>query len=67
MNESVVSSFFEFRSPESEVVPDQLHDGGGILVLFLFDLVDVGNGIVEGFLGELAGNAWVVLDFVEED
>lgn len=58
--------FLEFGSPESKVVPDELHDGGGVLVLVLLDLVDVSNGIVKGLLGELAGFGGVVLDFVVE-
>ena len=60
-------SFFEFGSPESEVVSDELHDCCGVFVLVLFDLVDIGDGIVEGLLGELAGDSWVVFDFVVED
>lgn len=51
----VISFFFKFRSPESQVVSDELHNGGGILVLVFFDLIDVGNGIVEGLLGKLTG------------
>ena len=35
-------------------------------MLFL-DLVDIGNGIIESFLGKLAGLCWVILDFVVED
>ena len=63
----VISFFFKFRSPESQVVSDELHDGSGILVLLLFDLVDIGDGFVKGRLGQLASSARVVLDFVVED
>jgi hypothetical protein len=63
----VVSIFLEFWSPESQVVSDQLHDRGGILVLIFFDLIDVSNRIIKGLLGNLAGFARVILDFVEEN
>jgi len=53
---SLVFSFFlKLGSPEGQVVSDELHDGGGILVLVLLDLVNVSDGIVEGLLSELAG------------
>lgn len=58
---------FKLGSPEGQIVSDQLHDGGGILVLFFLDLVNVGNGLIEGFLGKLAGSAGVVLNFVVEN
>ena len=64
---SLVAIFFELGGPESEVVPDELHDSGGILVLVLLDLIDVSNGIVEGLLGQLAGFAGVVLDLIVEN
>ena len=52
---SLVLLFLELGGPESKVVSDQLHDGGGILVLVFLDLINVGNGVIEGLLGELAG------------
>ena len=51
----VLSLLLKFRGPESQVVPDELHDSGGILVLVFFDLVNVSNGVIEGLLGKLAG------------
>lgn len=43
-----ISSFiFKFRGPEGEVISDQLHDGGGILVLIFLDGLDVSNGVIE--------------------
>ena len=56
----------EFTGPESEVVPDQLHDGGGVLVLVLFDVLDVGDGVIESAFGEVACLGRVVQDFVVE-
>ena len=50
----IITVFFKLGGPESKVVSDQLHNCGGILVLLLFDLVDVGNRIVKSLLGELA-------------
>lgn len=64
--ESIISSFLELRSPEGKVIPDELHDGGGILVLLLFDLINVSDGIVEGFLGKLASLSWIILDLIVE-
>jgi len=62
-----VFSLFEFWSPEGKVVSDQLHDGSGIFVLILFDLVNISNGIIEGLLGKLTGLAWVVFNFIVEN
>jgi hypothetical protein len=58
--------FFLFGSPKGQVVSDQLHDSGGILVVFLIDLVNVSDGWVESLLGQLAGLGSVVSDFVEK-
>ena len=58
---------FHFWSPESQVISDELHDGGGIFVLVLFDLVNISNGIIESLFGNWAGFGWVILDFIEED
>lgn len=63
----VTTVFLELRGPESKVVSDELHDGSGILVLVLLDLIDVSNGIIEGLLGKLAGFGGIILDFVVED
>jgi hypothetical protein len=35
-----------------------LHNGGGIFVLILTDLVNIGNGIVEGLFGSAASFLW---------
>ena len=67
MNHSLVTIFLELGGPESQVVSDELHDGGGILVLILLDLINVSNGIIEGLLGQLTGFAGVVLNLVVED
>jgi len=64
---SFVTVFFKFGGPEGQVVSDKLHDGCGILVLVLLDLVNVSNGIVEGLFGELAGFAGISHDFIVED
>ena len=43
-----------FTGPECEVVSNELHDGGGIFVLVLVNMFDVGDGVVEGLFGEVA-------------
>ena len=58
---------FELRGPEGQVIADELHDGGGILVVLLLDLLDVSNGVVEGLLGELASLLGIVADFIIEN
>ena len=63
----VVVALLELGSPQGEVVSDKLHDGGGIFVDILIELLDVADGLVEGFLGELAGLGWVIHDLVVED
>ena len=57
----------ELRGPESQVVPQQLHDQGGVLVLILIQGVDLSDGVLEGLLGELDGLVGVVEDLVLED
>ena len=60
-------ALLELGSPKVEVVSDELHDGGGVLVDFLLELLNIGNSHVEGLLGELTGLGGVVHDFVVED
>lgn len=43
------------RSPQGEVVPEQLHDKGAVTVGLLGERVELSNGIIEGLLGEVAG------------
>ncbi len=57
----------ELRGPKSKVVSHQLHDGSGVLVVALLDVLDISDGIIEGHLGQLAGLLWVVLDLIVED
>ena len=53
--------------PKGEVVSEQLHDGGRVAVLFLLEVVQVGNGRVKGLFGEETGDVGRVEDFVVED
>lgn len=55
------------RGPESEVVAQQLHDEGGILVRLLGQGVELGNGVVESLLGQVAGAVGGVEDLVIEN
>ena len=53
--------------PEREVVTEQLHDQRGVLVGVLVEGVELGDGVVEGGLGQVAGLLRGVLDLVVED
>lgn len=50
-----------------QVVSKKLHDKSGILVAFLTQSIELGNGIIEGLLGEVAGLVRRVQDLVVED
>ena len=39
------------RGPEREVVAEQLHDEGRVLVALLVEGVQLGDGVVEGLVG----------------
>ena len=43
------------RGPEREVVAEQLHDEGGVLVALLVERVELGDGVVEGLAGQGQG------------
>lgn len=43
------------RRPEGEVVAQELHDERAVAVGLFGEAVELGNGIVEGLLGEMAG------------
>lgn len=53
--------------PEGEVVAQQLHDEGGVLVRLLGEGVQLGDGVVEGLLGEVARAVGGVEDLVIEN
>lgn len=55
------------RSPEGEVVSEELHDQGAIAVRLLREGVELGNSIVEGLLREVASTVGGVQDLVVED
>lgn len=55
------------RGPESEVVTEKLHDEGAVTVRLLGQGVKLGDGIVEGLLGEVAGTVGGVQNLVVED
>ena len=44
----------QFAGPQSQVVSDQLHNGRSIFILIFIDMFDVGNGVIEGSLGDAA-------------
>jgi len=53
--------------PEGEVVTEELHNEGAVAVGLLAKAVELGNGIVEGLLGEVASAIRRVEDLVVED
>ena len=55
------------RGPQGEVVAEELHDEGRVLVGLLVEGVELGDGIVEGLLGDVAGAVGAVEDLVVED
>jgi hypothetical protein len=55
------------RRPECQVVAEQLHDERRVAVRLLGQRVELGNGVVEGLLGEVASTVWRVEDLVVED
>mmetsp|Transcript_2923 Transcript_2923/g.5010 ORF Transcript_2923/g.5010 Transcript_2923/m.5010 type:complete len:233 (+) Transcript_2923:722-1420(+) len=55
------------RCPECEVVAQQLHDQGAVLVALLAQGVQLRNGLVEGLLCQMAGTLGRVEDLVIED
>jgi hypothetical protein len=42
------------RRPESQIVTEELHDEGAVAVRLLGERVELGNGVIEGLLGEVA-------------
>mmetsp|Transcript_35137 Transcript_35137/g.52128 ORF Transcript_35137/g.52128 Transcript_35137/m.52128 type:complete len:280 (-) Transcript_35137:26-865(-) len=53
--------------PQGQVVPQELHDQGGILVRLLCHVVELGDGVLEGRSGHLAGLVGLGLHLVQED
>lgn len=53
------------RSPEGQVITEQLHDQSGVLVGSLRQLIELGDGLIEGILGQLAGSLLVLQDLEE--
>ncbi len=53
--------------PEGQVVAEELHDQGAVAVRLLGERVELGNGVVEGLLGEVASAVWGIQDLVVED
>ena len=53
--------------PQGKVITKELHDEGGVLVRLLRQSVELGDGIVEGLLGDVAGAVGAVEDLVVKD
>ena len=63
----LVSVSRDVGGPEGEVITEELHDDGGVLVRVLRKVVELSDGIVESLLGELAGLVGRSHDLVVED
>lgn len=63
----LVSVSGDVGGPEGEVITEELHDDGRVLVRVLREVVELGDGIVESLLGELAGLVGGAHDLVMED
>lgn len=57
----------QVRCPECKVIPEELHNEGGVLVAFLAEGIQFGNGIIECLLGKMASTVGRVENFVVED
>jgi hypothetical protein len=53
--------------PQGEVVAQELHDKRAVAVRLLGEAVELGDGVVEGLLGKVAGAVGGVQDLVVED
>jgi len=51
--------------PQGKVVAEKLHDESGVLVVGLSKLVELGNGLVEGVAGQVAGLLSVLKNFIK--
>lgn len=56
-----------FARPERDVVAEQLHYCRAVLVVFLVDVVDIGDGILEGAIGQFDRPLVLVQNLVVED
>ena len=55
------------RGPESEIIPEELHDQRAIAVGLLGQGVELGNSIIKGLLGKVARTVRRVQDLIVED
>ena len=63
----VVATIFFFFLPESQVLLQELDDALGVTEIVFLKLVDLVEGFLESFVGELAGGLVVLHDFIVED
>ena len=55
------------RSPQGQVVTQELHDQSAVPVALLRQRVELSNGVIERLLGQVAGTVGRVEDFIVED
>ena len=63
----VVAAIFFFFLPESQVLLQELDYALGVTEIVFLKLVDLVEGFLESFVGELAGGLVVLHDFIVED
>mmetsp|Transcript_43200 Transcript_43200/g.102919 ORF Transcript_43200/g.102919 Transcript_43200/m.102919 type:complete len:270 (-) Transcript_43200:51-860(-) len=66
-NQAILCASLLVRSPEGQIVSQQLHDQGRVLVGVLCHVVQLGNGVLERRAGHLAGLVRVAEHLVHED
>lgn len=64
---SLLTVALHIARPQREVVPQQLHDERAIFVALLAEGIQLGDGVVEGGLGQAARPVRAVQDLVVED
>mmetsp|Transcript_43197 Transcript_43197/g.102914 ORF Transcript_43197/g.102914 Transcript_43197/m.102914 type:complete len:286 (-) Transcript_43197:20-877(-) len=65
-NQAILCASLLVRSPEGQIVSQQLHDQGRVLVRVLCHIVQLGNGILESSARHLAGIVGIAQHLVHE-
>jgi len=61
----IILLVIHFTGPESKVVSDKLHDGCGVFVLILVNMLNISDGVIKGLLGQVACFGGVVHNLIE--
>lgn len=60
-------TILEIRSPESQVVSQELHNQSRVLVRLFRESVQFGNGIIKGLFGEMTGPIGRIKNLIVKD